>query len=60
MKKRIVAVVSVLGALTVLGLAVWLGLNMVGDMNKYSAARARENAVYVRPFAALTPSSEAR
>jgi RND family efflux transporter MFP subunit len=43
MKKRIVAVVSVLGALTVLGLAVWLGLNMVGDMNKYSAARAREN-----------------
>lgn len=24
------------------------------------AARARENAVYVRPFAALTPSSEAR
>jgi membrane fusion protein (multidrug efflux system) len=43
MRKRIVTVVSSVAALAVVGLAVWLGLNMVGDLNKYSAARARDN-----------------
>lgn len=47
MRKRILTVVFSIGGLLVLGLAVWLGVLMLGDYSKYNAAAARESGAGV-------------